>query len=94
MGFFQKKKNAGADAKNGTADATLTCDAGAADTAVACDAGALDDELVAVIAAAISAYESGHYRQTLHIRKLDRTAGTRPAWGVMGTSETIDSRRM
>lgn len=55
---------------------------------------ATDDERIAVIAAAISAYEAEQYRQTLCIRKINRTAGTRLAWGLMGMQEAIDTRRM
>jgi len=53
-----------------------------------------NDELIAVIAAAVSAFESEQFVQTLRISKINRTAGTRPAWGVAGTSEAIDARRM
>jgi hypothetical protein len=54
----------------------------------------LDGELIAVIAAAVSAYESEQFNQTLFIRKLSRAAGARPAWGGMGTQEAIDMRRI
>ena len=53
-----------------------------------------DDELVAVIMAAISALEADQYVRKLVIRKIDRVAGTRPAWGVTGMTEAIDERRM
>ena len=50
------------------------------------------EELAAVIMAAISAYEADQYKKTLNINKINRIAGTRPAWGIMGTTETIDGR--
>ena len=52
------------------------------------------DELIAVIAAAIAAYGADPYKCSLTIRKLDRTAAVRPAWGVAGTNEAIDVRRI
>jgi hypothetical protein len=88
MGLFGKKKTVAAEPEAaatiilGDADAT----ASAADTP--------DDEIAAVIAAAIAAYEAEQYKQTLYIRKLNRTAGARPAWGVAGMTEAIDTRRM
>jgi len=54
----------------------------------------IDEELIAVIAAAVAAYEAEQFTQTLYIRKLNRAAGIRPAWGAAGTSEAIDMRRM
>lgn len=56
---------------------------------------AADAELIAVISAAIAAYESDTGVTTdLIIRKIDRTAGVVPAWGVAGNREQIDTRRM
>ena len=86
MGLFGKKK-----AAEGAAAVGVAAVAGAKK---ADGAAAADTELIAVIAAAISAYEAGQRRQALYIRKLNRASGARPAWGVMGTSEAIDSRRM
>ena len=83
MGLFGKKKNA---PDEGEAYAPGVSAAG--------KSTAEDDELIAVIAAAVSAYEAEQYVQTLYIRKLERAAGARPAWGVMGTQEAIDVRRM
>ena len=83
MGLFGKKKNAPEAGK-----ASVT------EEIAATVAAAADNELIAVIAAAVSAFEAEQYRQTLYIRKLDRTAGTRPVWGVTGTQEAIDMRRM
>ncbi len=56
---------------------------------------AADAELIAVISAAIAAYE-GEMGATsnLIIRKINRTAGVIPAWGVAGNREQIDTRRM
>lgn len=54
-----------------------------------------DEELIAVISAAIAAYESGSGASTdLIIRKINRAAGIIPAWGVAGNREQIDTRRM
>lgn len=54
-----------------------------------------DAELIAVISAAIAAYEGEAGATTnLIIRKIDRTAGVIPAWGVAGNREQIDTRRM
>jgi len=83
MGLFGKKKNKIAEAEI-TAEAATGADAAAEG----------DDELVCVIAAAIAAYEAEQYGHKLYIRKLDRSAGARPAWGVMGMTEAIDTRRM
>ena len=57
-------------------------------------AAAINGELAAVISAAVAAYEDEQYTRRLHIRKLDRTVGIRPAWSVCGTNEAIDARRM
>jgi hypothetical protein len=54
-------------------------------------------ELAAVFAAAIAAYEDdmgAGVRTNLYIRKIDRSAGVRPAWGVAGNRESIESCRI
>jgi len=51
-------------------------------------------ELIAVITAAIAAYEAEQFRQKLYIRKINRASGIRPVWGSTGTQEAIDVRRM
>ena len=51
-------------------------------------------ELIAVISAAIAAYEAESFVQTLYIQKINRNAGALPAWGAMGRQEAIDTRRM
>ena len=89
MGLF-KKKNGKTEAsspvgKNDEVVAVLTA---------AVTAASEDDDLPVVLAAAIAAYESEQYTPTLAIRKIDRTAGVRPVWGIMGTTESIDVRRM
>jgi len=88
MGLFNKKKpkNKGAGVQAAPANGAGEGSGATQDQA--------DSELIAVIAAAISAYESEQFIQTLYIRKLDRRAGTRPAWGDMGECEAIDMRRM
>jgi len=85
MGIFSKKKEAVSE--SGTEVQTV------AETPEAAS-GAADSELIAVISAAIAAYEGEQFRQTLYIRKLKRVCGVRPIWGYMGTQEAIDSRRM
>lgn len=52
-----------------------------------------DDELIAVMAAAIAAYEAEAFVQTLYVRKINRTAGVKPAWGTAGLNEAIDAGR-
>jgi len=54
-----------------------------------------DNEIIAVISAAVAAYRSGTGATTnLIIRKINRTSGVIPAWGVSGNREQIDTRRM
>ena len=83
MGFFSKKKK--------TDETGLSPAAGESVSPAGKQA---DDELIAVIAAAVSAYEAEQFIQTLYIRKINRSAATRPAWGLTGTNEAIDMRRM
>ena len=83
MGLFNKKKKEEINISHQTAAG------GAGDIGPA-----IDEELLAVIAAAVSAFEAEQFVKTLHIRKIDRTSGTRPAWGAMGTTEAIDMRRL
>jgi len=87
MGLFGKKKKNIAEAGSVAEAAAGPALAESAETAA-------NDELIAVIAAAVAAYEAEQYRQTLYIRKLNRAAGAKPAWGVMGVTEAIDMRRM
>ena len=90
MGLFNKKK------KNTTADASqlpVSSAEGSAETGGALN-GQTDSELIAVISAAIAAYEAEQFIQTLYIRKLDRRSGARPVWGSAGTNEAIDMRRI
>lgn len=78
MGLFSKKKP----------------DAPAVEPAAGVQA-TVDAELIAVISAAIAAYEGeAGATSNLIIRKIDRTAGVIPAWGVAGNREQIDTRRM
>ena len=88
MGLFKKKK--------GQAD-TSSLDSGNEEIAAvmaAAIAASEDDDLPVVLAAAIAAYESDQYMPTLAIRKINRAAGVRPVWGILGTTESIDVRRM
>jgi len=86
MGLFNRKKTEtagpGSDAAAGIA----------AEAEAAHDAE--NDELIAVISAAIAAYEAEQFCQTLYIQKINRTCRCLPAWGGMGTQEAIDTRRM
>ncbi|MDR3305695.1 MAG: hypothetical protein LBS85_06725 [Clostridiales Family XIII bacterium] len=66
----------------------------AAVTAAAIEVSGADDELIAVISAAVAAFQTEGFVQTLYIRKIGRAAGTKPAWGAMGLNEVIDTRRM
>jgi len=63
---------------------------------VAAPAGPIvgDGELIAVIAAAIAAYEGQGTVSGLTIRKINRIAGPALAWNVAGRTECIDSRRI
>ena len=97
MGIFGKKKKE--DLAPGLAAATDLDSAAATEAAAgageaSAHGAAEDSELIAVIAAAVAAYEAEQFRQTLYIKKLNRTAGIRPAWGVIGTQEAIDVRRI
>jgi len=85
MGLFNRKKTDNADPVPGAA-----VEAAAEEQA----ADAENGELIAVIAAAIAAYEAEQFRQTLYIQKINRACGIRPAWGITGTQEAIDTRRM
>ena len=89
MGLF-KKKNGKTDVASPDGDS----DEVSAVLAAAAIASSEDDDLAIVIAAAIAAFEAEQYTPTLAIRKTDRTAGVRPVWGVLGTTESIDVRRV
>ena len=89
MGLF-KKKNGKTEASSPAGDN----DEVAVVLAAAVAAASEDEDLPVVMAAAIAAYEAEQYTPTLAIRKIDRTAGVRPVWGIMGTTESIDVRRM
>jgi hypothetical protein len=84
MGLFNKKNKK---------EETVVAPAANDPAAAAADAP-FEGELIAVIAAAVAAYEAEQFRQTLYIRKLSRASGARPAWGEMGAQEAIDMRRM
>lgn len=53
-----------------------------------------DDELVAVLMAAIAASSGAEYVNKLRISKISRIAGSRPAWNMAGSADTIDSRKI
>ena len=88
MGIFKNKKSK-AEALS-TADGK-ECVSSVQDAEIAVS---VDDDLPVVIAAAIAAYEAEQYTPTLAIRKINRAAGVRPVWGVLGTTESIDVRRV
>jgi len=51
-------------------------------------------ELVAVIAAAISAFEEGGALSSFTVRKINRASGPMTTWTNAGIAECVDSRRM
>lgn len=53
---------------------------------------ASDDSLVAVIAAAISAYQ-GANANNLVVKKITRLSGENTPWGVSGLEDRLDTRR-
>ena len=89
MGLF-KKKNGKTDVASPGGDS----DEVSAVLAAAAIAASEDDDMPVVIAAAIAAFEAEQYTPTLAIRKINRIAGVRPVWGILGTTESIDVRRV
>lgn len=53
---------------------------------------AADDSLIAVISAAIAAYEGGS-ANNLVVRKIRRISGDTTVWGDAGRADCIDSRK-
>ena len=53
---------------------------------------ASDDSLVAVIAAAIAAYQ-GANANNLVVKKITRLSGENTPWGVSGLEDRLDTRR-
>ncbi|MCI8648276.1 MAG: OadG family protein [Firmicutes bacterium] len=53
---------------------------------------AADDSLIAVISAAIAAYEGGS-ANNLVVRKISRISGDTTVWGDAGRADCIDSRK-
>ncbi|MEG0392918.1 MAG: hypothetical protein RR626_09180, partial [Anaerovoracaceae bacterium] len=54
-----------------------------------------DEALIAVITAAIAAYEAGRgVTADLVVKKISRIAGPSVAWSAAGRSECIDNRRI
>jgi len=51
-------------------------------------------ELIAVISAAIAAFEGGACTDGLIVRRIHRISDQTPAWKRAGLSECIDSRKM
>jgi hypothetical protein len=87
MGLFgRKKKKKQAEAVASAGSDELLAVLGAA------VAASSSDEHIAVIAAALAAYEGGGAQSDLRIQKLNRRAGTIPAWGVTGNREQIATR--
>lgn len=64
----------------------------AAQAAPAAAPAAADDSLIAVISAAIAAYEGGS-PNNLVVRKISRISGETTAWGDAGRADCIDSRK-
>ena len=86
MGIFSRRKK--------TEDAPDTSAAAEAATEEGEASDQANDELLAVLSAAVAAYEAEQFVQTLYIQKINRVCRVLPAWGAMGTQEAIDSRRM
>lgn len=59
------------------------------------DVGTSDDEaLVAVISAAIAAYEDGETTPDMIVKRIRRVSGPSTVWANAGRNESVDSRRM
>jgi len=83
----------------GTAPApqtTAEADATNSNTASRMDSTGLmaDEALIAVIAAAIAAFEGTEIANTLVVRKIRRIPGPDPIWSNLGRQESLDSRRV
>ena len=52
------------------------------------------NELIAVVTAAINAFEGSSVFSYLVVRKINRTAGPAVAWNVAGQQDQIDSRKL
>jgi hypothetical protein len=88
MGLFGKKK------KTEDIGADVHVQAVVPDRPPETASDAVSGELLAVLAAAVAAYEAEAYTPKLDIRKINRAAGTRLAWAAAGTNEAIDVRRI
>ncbi len=53
-----------------------------------------DDALIAVISAAIAAYEEGETTSDLVVRKIKRVGGLSTTWAAAGRNECIESRKI
>jgi hypothetical protein len=53
-----------------------------------------DEALIAVIAAAIAAFEGAEVANKLVVRKIRRIPGPDPIWSNLGRQESLDSRRV
>ncbi|MDR0596519.1 MAG: hypothetical protein LBG50_03155 [Clostridiales Family XIII bacterium] len=89
MGLFSRKKK-----KNVVADTPAGMDGELLAVLGAAVAASSSDEHIAVIAAAIAAYEDGGAQTNLRVQKINRVAGVIPAWGMLGNREAIESRRI
>jgi len=86
MGLFNRKKTEKAIPETEAA-AVAAEETGEAESAA-------NEELIAVISAAIAAYEAEQFVQTLYVQKINRTYNIAPVWAAMGRQEAIDTRRM
>ena len=86
MGLFNRKK-----AEKAIPETDVTAEA--SEEAERADSAA-NEELIAVISAAIAAYEAEQFVQTLYVQKINRAYNIAPAWAAMGRQEAIDTRRM
>ena len=80
--------------KKGDKAPQTTTDAAAPPSAAAdiTDHSAIDENVIAVIAAAIAAYEGGS-PNNLVVRKIRRISGETTAWGDAGRADCIESRK-
>jgi hypothetical protein len=79
------------DAASGVSDAADAQASAVSDTAAAVSAVS-DAEVVAVIAAALAAYQSEGVARDIVYRKINRTAGPRTEWNLAGLREVLASR--
>ena len=85
-------------AKAAAAAETAPAENAMAATAVGTEAATDDAELMAVISAAIAAYEATSARPVdtggLVVKRIQRISGKAPTWAAAGVRKTIENRKM